>query len=178
MKSSLILVTAIALYPAGALAQSTSEQSGTVSTVRSGWNRVQRLVVASAESMPDANYSFKPTPEVRSFGELLGHLANEHYLACSPLRGEANPKDNVDFEKTTAKAELIAALKASNAYCDAAYNSAKDDAKLTQPINPNRRDTPLSLMLFNVTHDSEHYGNIVTYLRMKGIVPPSSQPSR
>ena len=66
----------------------------------------------------------------------------------------------------------------SIAYCDAAYAAIKDDVKTTTPFAPNRRHTLFSSMLLNVTHDSEHYGNLVTYLRMKGIVPPSSQPSR
>jgi uncharacterized damage-inducible protein DinB len=139
--------------------------------------RIQRLVAASAELMPETEYAFKPSKDVRSFGELIGHLANEHYMLCSSLKGEPNPKKDTDFEKTTAKAGLIQALKDSNAYCDAAY-AAKDDPKLTQPIAPNRRDTSFNVMVLNVTHDSEHYGNLVTYLRMKGLVPPSSQPSR
>jgi uncharacterized damage-inducible protein DinB len=94
------------------------------------------------------------------------------------LKGEKNPLETVDFEKKTAKAELVKAIDDSISYCDGAYVAIKDDAKTTAPMAPNRRDTPFSSMLLNVTHDSEHYGNIVTYLRLKGIVPPSSQPSR
>ena len=123
--------------------------------------------------------AFKPTPEVRSFGELIGHLANEHYLLCSPLKGEANPMAKVDFEKTTAKADLVKAINDSNAYCDAAYGV--DERRGRRPItsfSETRRDTPFRVMLLNVTHDNEHYGNIITYLRMKGIVPPSSTPTR
>jgi uncharacterized damage-inducible protein DinB len=151
--------------------------TGYTATVRNSWNSVKRYVAASAEQMPEANYGFKPTPEVRSFGELIGHLANEHYLLCSPLKGEANPMAKVDFEKTTAKADLVKAIKDSNAYCDGAYAAAKDDPKTVTPFSETRRDTPFRVMLLNVTHDSEHYGNLITYLRMKGLVPPSSQPS-
>jgi uncharacterized damage-inducible protein DinB len=115
---------------------------------------------------------------VRSFGELIGHLANEHYMLCSPLKGEANPMAKVDFEKTTGKAELVKAINDSNAYCDAAYGSMKDEAKTVTSFSETRRDTPFRVMLLNVTHDNEHYGNIITYLRMKGIVPPSSTPTR
>ena len=74
--------------------------TGYTATVRNSWNSVKRYVAASAEKMPAEHYSFKPTPEVRSFGELIGHLANEHYLLCAPLKGEANPMAKVDFEKT------------------------------------------------------------------------------
>ena len=152
--------------------------TGYTATVRNSWNTVKRYVAASAEKMPAEQYGFKPTPEVRSFGELIGHLANEHYLLCSPLKGEANPMEKVDFEKTTAKADLVKAINDSIAYCDAAYAAAKDDPKTIAPFSAEQRDTPFRVMVLNVTHDSEHYGNIVTYLRLKGIVPPSSQPSR
>jgi uncharacterized damage-inducible protein DinB len=94
------------------------------------------------------------------------------------MKGEANPHEKVDFEKKATKAEFVKDINESIAYCDAAYTAIKDDAKTTTPFAPNRRDTPFSSMLLNVTHDSEHYGNIITYLRLKGIVPPSSQPSR
>ena len=152
--------------------------TGYTATVRNSWNSVKRYVAASAEKMPAEHYSFKPTPEVRSFGELIGHLANEHYLLCSPLKGEANPMAKIDFEKTTAKADLVKAINDSNAYCDAAYAAAKDDPKTVTSFSETRRDTPFRVMLLNVTHDNEHYGNIITYLRMKGLVPPSSQPTR
>jgi uncharacterized damage-inducible protein DinB len=152
--------------------------SGYSATVRSRWNAVKRNVAASAVAMPDAGYSFKPTPDVRTFGELLGHLANEHYIFCSLVKGEKYPHEAVDFEKTTAKADMVKAINDSIAYCDPVYAALKDEAKATAPIVPNRRDTPFSALLLNVTHDSEHYGNIITYLRLKGIVPPSSAPSR
>jgi len=175
MKAAIvILALGVVVSPSPLLAQSSS--SGFTGPVKSSWTRVARLVAASAEAMPDAGYAFKPADSVRTFGQLIGHLANEHYMICSAAKGEANPHASVDYEKTTAKADLVKALKDANTYCDGAY-AITDDAKLTTPA-ANRRDTPFSGLLTNVTHDSEHYGNLVTYLRMKGIVPPSSQPSR
>ena len=165
-------VTAVSAQP------QTPPDRGYTAAVRTRWDAVKRNVAASAQAMPDASYPFKPTPDVRSFGELIGHLANEHYMFCSQLKGEKNPQEAVDFEKTTTKAELVKAINDSITYCDAAYVAMKDEEKTTAPMAPNRRDTPFSSMLLNVTHDSEHYGNIVTYLRLKAIVPPSSQPSR
>ena len=147
-------------------------------SVRARWNGIKRNISRSAAAMPDAGFAFKPTPDVRSFGELLGHLANEHYIFCSEMKGEKNPYEAVDFEKKATKADFVKDIDDSIAYCDAAYAAMKDDRKATTPYAPNRRDTPFSSMLLNVTHDSEHYGNLVTYLRLKGIVPPSSQPSR
>ena len=154
-----------------------ASDSGYTAAVRAAWNGIKRNISGSAQAMPDAGFAFKPTPDVRSFGELLGHLANEHYIFCSRMKGEKNPHEAVDFEKKTAKADFVKDINDSIAYCDAAYAAVKDDAKALAPF-PSRRDTPFSSMLGNVTHDSEHYGNLVTYLRLKGIVPPSSQPTR
>ena len=172
------IFSTVVIFSATIAASQSTNDTGYTTSVRNSWNRVKRLVAASADAMPEANYSFKPSPDVRSFGELIGHLANEHYMICSGVKGEANPQKAVDFEKTTAKADLVKALQGSNAYCDAVYAALKDDAKSLQPIGEGRRDSPFSSLLMNVTHDSEHYGNIITYLRMKGLVPPSSQPSR
>jgi uncharacterized damage-inducible protein DinB len=152
--------------------------SGYTASVRSRWNAIKRNIAGSAQAMPDSGFAFKPTPEVRTFGELLGHLTNEHYIFCSQMKGEQNPRETVDFEKKTTKEEFVKDITDSITYCDAAYAAIKDDAKTIAPLAPNRRDTLFSSMLMNVTHDSEHYGNLVTYLRLKGIVPPSSQPSR
>ena len=159
-------------------AQQPAADSSYTGVVHASWNAIKRNVAGSAQAMPDAGFAFKPTPEVRTFGELLGHLANEHYIFCSRMKGEPNPHEKVDFEKKTAKAEFVKDINDSIAYCDAAYAAMKDDAKQLAPLAPNRRDTLFGSALMNVTHDSEHYGNLVTYLRLKGIVPPSSQPSR
>lgn len=141
--------------------------------VRGGWNNIKRLVSASAAKMPDVEYGFKPTPDVRSFGQIIGHLINEHYAICASANGEASPV-NEDFEKRTAKADLVKAFDQSIAYCDAAYAATTDKTAL-QPVKLFDRDSSrLNALTVNVTHDSEHYGNLVTYLRLKGIVPPSS----
>jgi uncharacterized damage-inducible protein DinB len=151
-------------------------ESGYAASVRTRWNWIKRNIAGSAQAMPEAGFAFKPTPDVRTFGQLLGHLTNEHYIFCSLVKGETNPHASVDFEKKTTKAEVVKDMNDSIAYCDPVYAALKDEAKSIAPVGPNRRETPFSALLLNVTHDSEHYGNLVTYLRMKGIVPPSSQP--
>jgi uncharacterized damage-inducible protein DinB len=178
MKTVISHATMMLLCATMAAAQTPAPDSGYTTTVRNSWNSVKRYVAASAEKMPAEHYGFKPSPDVRSFGELVAHLANEHYLLCAPLKGEANPMEKVDFEKTTAKADLVKAINDSIAYCDAAYAAAKDEPKTIAQFSATRRGTPFSTMLLNVTHDNEHYGNMITYLRMKGIVPPSSTPTR
>ena len=146
--------------------------------VRTSWDGVKKNIAASAAALPEADYGFKPTAAVRSFGQIVGHLVNDHYLICSAAKGEQNPFAKTDFEKTASKAELAKALEASNAYCDAVYGAMTDAAALTTVEFFGDKYTKLGLLQINATHDSEHYGNLVTYLRIKGIVPPSSAPSK
>ena len=150
------------------------------SWLRNSYATNRKYLSRTADKMPENLYAMRPgaQTEVRTFGQLIGHLANEHYMICSGVKGEKNPQESVDYEKKTAKADLVKALQESNAYCDAVYGSLTDTPKLTQSATPGRSDTPFGSLLMNVTHDSEHYGNIITYLRMKGLVPPSSQPTR
>ena len=124
--------------------------------------------------MPEENYSFKPVPEVRSFGQLVGHVAEENYFFCSLATGAANP--GKDIEKTkTSKADLIAALKDAVAYCNTAFESMTDakGAQMTKFMNFDV--AKIALFSLNTAHTDEHYGNMVTYLRIKGIVPPTSE---
>jgi uncharacterized damage-inducible protein DinB len=131
-------------------------------------------ILRSAEKMPEENYGFRPTPEVRSYGQLLGHIADAQYLFCSAVLGKPNPAPGIEKTKTS-KSDLIAALKEAFAYCDSAY-AEMTDAKLAETVKFfGREQTRATVLSFNTAHNNEHYGNIVTYLRMKGIVPPSSE---
>ncbi|GIU74751.1 MAG: hypothetical protein KatS3mg004_1838 [Bryobacteraceae bacterium] len=135
---------------------------------------VKNNILRSAEKMPEENYAFRPTPEVRSFGQLLGHIADAQYLFCSAVLGKPTPAPGVEKTKTS-KADLIAALKEAFAYCDSAY-AGMTDAKLAETVKFfGREQARATVLSFNTAHNNEHYGNIVTYLRMKGIVPPSSE---
>lgn len=173
-----ILATA-ALTAAAGVAQAQQPQQHMhgsmtgVQAVQPLYDRLKDLYVRSAELMPDQHYGFKPTPEVRSYGAILGHVANENYLFCAAAKGEENP-NQADFEKTTAKAALVQALKDSFAYCDPAYRMEEMKAMEEVTFFGNK-GSRLWVLIFNATHDSEHYGNVVTYLRLKGLVPPSSQ---
>jgi len=157
--------------------------------LKASYDTVSGYLARSAEKMPEADYSFKPTPEVRSFGEIIGHVANAEFSYCSRAKGEKNPNQGNDFEKKTAKADLVKAINDSNAYCSAVYGSMTD-AMAVEPIaapappsgSQARPAQPppmrVRVLLGNVTHDQEHYGNLVTYLRLKGLVPPSSEPRK
>ncbi len=146
---------------------------------------VQTNIVKSADKFAETDYGFRPAgiaPEVRTFGQFLGHVANASYSYCSRAKGEQNP-NKTDFEKTaTAKADLAKALQGAFAYCDSVYASMTD-AQLVEmisapgPNNTTRQFTRGQVLIANLAHNNEHYGNLVTYMRAKGIVPPSSERS-
>lgn len=130
-------------------------------------------LIRAAEKMPEEHYSFKPTPEVRSFGQLIGHVADAQYLFCAPVTGATNPAPGIE-KGQTAKADLVKALKEAFAWCDKAFTMSDTDS--AQPVKFFGREQPkLTILSFKSAHDMEHYGNIVTYMRMKGLVPPSSE---
>jgi uncharacterized damage-inducible protein DinB len=131
-------------------------------------------VVRAAQKMPEENYSFKPTPEVRSFGQLVGHVADANYMFCSQATGDANPSKDIEKTKTS-KADLVAAIKDAVAYCTKSFDSMTDakGSEMVKLFNFNL--ARITLFSLNTAHTDEHYGNMVTYLRLKGIVPPTSE---
>ena len=136
---------------------------------KQAYTNVKNNILKSAEKMPEEHYGFKPAPRVRAFGQILGHLAEEQYFYCGTVIGEQKA---VDVEKTkTSKADIIAALQNSFAYCDAVYD-ALTDATAVEML---KRGTKLRVLWGNTVHDNSHYGNLVTYMRIKGLVPPSTE---
>lgn len=162
----------IPILALSAVATPAAAQNQAVNSVKPLYDQVKGWIIASAEKVPEADYSFKPTPEVRSFGQLVGHVANASYMFCSGALGSQSPSQQ-DLEELTSKAELVEAVKAAFAYCDEAY--AMTDAKALESVDFfNQTNNRLWVLNFNVAHDFEHYGNMVTYMRLKGMVPPSS----
>jgi len=136
--------------------------------------QVEGYVTKAAEQVSEADSAFKPTPEVRSFGQLIGNIADGNYEICAAALGETAPVADIEAKKTS-KADLVAAVKGSFEYCGKAYALADAEAFKVAPIWG--KDRPrFNVLVLNVAHDWEHYGNIVTYMRLKGMVPPSSQP--
>src|ERR1700738_4078016 len=135
---------------------------------------VSNVVVGAVKKMPEENNSFNPTPEVPGFGRLVGHVADASYMFCSQAIGEASPAKDIEKTKTS-KADLVAALKDGVAYCNKAFDSMTD-AKGSQMVKLFNFDlAKLTVFSINTAHTDEHYGNMVTYLRLKGIVPPTSE---
>jgi uncharacterized damage-inducible protein DinB len=173
MKRHLMTLTALLIAVPG-FAQAPAPVTG-VGTAKTVWQMSANNVLKSAEMMPEADYSFKPVATVRSFGELIGHVAGSEMMFCAAALGEA-PKAEDDIEKTVkTKAGLVAALKSAAAYCDRAYGMSDAAAGGMTKLFGSDNSKYFALML-NAAHVDEHYGNLVTYLRIKGMVPPSSQP--
>jgi uncharacterized damage-inducible protein DinB len=146
--------------------------------IKNSWNGAERNITESADQMPEADYAFKPVDSVRTFGQILAHVAGASYMYCSAAKGEKSPFGEGDFEKTaTTKAAIVKALADSNAYCDAAFNALTDASAGEMVQNPfgQGQFARATALLNNTNHLNEHYGNLVTYFRIKGMVPPSSK---
>jgi len=137
--------------------------------------QVTSWIASAAEKMPEGEYAFRPDPAVRSYGEILGHIADANYLFCSSVLGESNPSPNIEKTKTT-KADLISALHDAFAYCNRAYSALTDENAHETVKAFGQERNRLGVLWFNASHNLEHYGNLVVYMRTKGIVPPSSEP--
>ena len=136
---------------------------------------IRRNLADAAEAMPADEYAFRPTPEVRTFAQLIGHVINANWFFCSQAKQD-KPQTTTNHEQLTDKASLVKALNESLAYCDDVY-SATTDANFNQPVQMqgSRAGTVRgAILMFNTTHNNEHYGNIVVYMRLKGHVPPST----
>jgi uncharacterized damage-inducible protein DinB len=176
MRSALLSLAVLSFSGVMASARAQEEATTTlaVSTTRMLWEPMIGHITTTAEELPESTYSYKPTPEVRSFGQLIGHVAGAQYLICAAALGDP-PRKEDDIEKTRkTKAELVAALKASTQYCDRAY-AQTDKAVQGKTKLFGQERTRLFALGLNANHDAEHYGNLVTYLRLNHIVPPSSR---
>jgi len=168
--------------PATSGAGQGSASNNPISTLlRGNLTRGQNNIVKSAEMVPESLYGMRPGSqmEVRTFGQLIGHLANFSYIFCSDAKGEKNPSQDKDFEKLTSKAELVKALNTAFSYCSGVYAEVTD-ATLTETISATRDDGTkvpalrIARLITDISHNQEHYGNIVTYMRIKSMVPPTS----
>ena len=153
------------------------------SSAKAMFATIRRDLADSAEAMPDEDYAYKPHPDSRTFAALVGHVASANYFFCSMAKNESpmkTPAATGRFERLTDKAALIKVLNESLAYCDAVYDATTDanfnDPATTTAFGPMKatQTTRGLLLMFNTTHDNEHYGNIVVYMRAKGHVPPST----
>lgn len=144
------------------------------------WTVVRDNLLKMAEKMPAEYYSFKPSPEIESFGQRVAHIAGANFRICEGIKGiQSNPRR----PSVESKAELVAALKESAAACDSVFDSLTDagalekiSSRLGGPFPPDPMRTKLSTLYNMIRHSNEMYGYMCVYLRLKGIVPPSSAP--
>jgi uncharacterized damage-inducible protein DinB len=184
-KGFIVALLAIALViPAAAQnAQQTSPKDPMATWLHNAFNTNRRNIEKSAEKVPEDLYGLRPGPqeEVRTFGQILGHLANFNYMWCSQAKGEKNPGQGNDYEKLASKDLLLHTLSDAFTYCDTAYAALTDASGLevitvTQENGRKAQVPRMSLLVLNYGHNNDHYGNLVTYMRIKSIVPASSEP--
>jgi len=159
-----LLLASAALLPA---------QDNPLSTeAKQAFNAVKNNLIKMAEKVPAEAYNYQPVPEIRTFGALVGHVADSEMRTCSTLNGAAK---NLGASKMTAKADLVAALKAASEECDKAYGAMTDADAAKMIESPRGKRSKLGMLVANTTHANEEYGYMAVYLRLKGIVPPSSE---
>ena len=180
MKRAALILALAAGLPAGALAQQPATRRAAapadagITALRTNWQQVTANIVKSAEEFAEADYAYRPVATVRTVGEMIGHVAGSQFSICAAALGDpARAEDAVEKSATT-KAALVKALKESTDYCGRAYaQTAAAAGARTQLFG---QSVPrMNALALNAVHNGEHYGNLVTYMRMKGIVPPSSR---
>jgi uncharacterized damage-inducible protein DinB len=174
-----LLVLPLTLVVAGSVSAQPAAAGGAVSqAMRQSWEGANRNIKESAAQMPEADYAFKPVDTVRTFGQILAHVAGVNYLYCGAATGDKTPRTEDAIEKgATTKADIVKALDASLAYCDAAFAALTDTSAgeaIDMPFGGGK-GVRATVLLGNTAHLNEHYGNLVTYFRIKGMVPPSSK---
>jgi uncharacterized damage-inducible protein DinB len=169
----LVLAAAALVLPAALAAQA----SPGVAAAREAWQQMTTYFTRAAEQMPEGDYAFRPVATVRTFGQLIGHVAGSQRVYCAAVLGDPEPREDAVEKAATTKAALVQALKESTTYCERAY-ALTDAQAAARASSMGDAGTKLGFLAQNATHNAEHYGNLVTYLRIKGMVPPSSQPRR
>jgi uncharacterized damage-inducible protein DinB len=139
---------------------------------RAAWYSINDVILASAARMPEEHYGFQPTKDVRTFAQILAHVAADRYTTCGPTVGRRAP--TLGYDKLQDKKEISEILRDSAAVCDMAYGLLSDENASFRYRAFNGEYTRFALLVSNITHNSEHYGNLVTYMRLKGVVPPST----
>jgi uncharacterized damage-inducible protein DinB len=153
--------------------------------VQRQFQQIQGLIMKSAEKVGEDLYSFKPTPDVRSLGGVIGHVADGNRLLCTAASGQGVDFERImkgDFsavqvhEKKTSKAEIIAALNETKAFCESVFAKIDDSTGLEPvPWFGGQKMAKLMILTQANSHTWEHYGNLVTYMRLKNIIPPTSE---
>ena len=145
------------------------------SIVERGYKNTQRNLTEAAEKMPEADYSFKPTPQMRPFSQLVAHVALAQFGTCSTLKGQPDPHKDDKEENFKTKSEAVALLKASTALCDEAFAGLTDE-NMHELLKAGNNEAARGLFVTGTnSHGQEMYGTMAVYLRLKGITPPTTE---
>ena len=175
MNRSTMVILAASAVSLGGVVYAQTPIGALITAQKNTYNGVKGNWLKTAEKMPEENYNFKPTPDVQSFAERVAHMAGQA-AGCSRIKGEAKPNPATG---KTSKADLVAALKASFDECDAAWESMNDTTAVEMMAGRGGAMTPkIATLIGNNVHLNEVYGATAVYLRLKGIVPPSSEGAR
>lgn len=174
MQRKTMMVPALVLLAAGAGAQAPTTATGPIAEVQRSYNGVKANILKAAETMPADAYSYKPTPDIRTFARVVNHVSEAQLRSCGTLNGDGASLPKVPAE-TADKAAIVEALKASFAECDKAMAGATD-TNLTElmAVGPMKRSR-IGLLWGTVSHDNEQYATLALYMRLKGLTPPSSE---
>ncbi|MGH9805331.1 MAG: DinB family protein [Candidatus Acidiferrales bacterium] len=170
-----LLLAALGVQPALVA----GDNSGETADLIKAWNGAGKKLVAMAEDFPEAKYDYRPTPEVRTFAEQLLHVAGSTYFFASLVKGEKPGEEDLSRETYKTKADVVAAFKKAVADGEA-FMRETGEAGLERPVKLPWEEAPVtarSLWFLTIEHAGEHYGNLVVYYRLNGMVPPASRQS-
>ncbi len=173
MKSTFVATVAL-VFATSSFAAAQTPANPMHGSLKAVFDTLKGNIAKTAEKVPEDLYSFKPTPEVRSLGQLIGHISDAQFGMCATAAGEKPPQNGIEKSATT-KAALSKALNDSIAYCDKVFAGLNDTKGMEVIKFFTGPTTRLGVLAFNNAHSYEHYGNLVTYMRLKNIVPPSSE---
>jgi uncharacterized damage-inducible protein DinB len=143
--------------------------------VRGQWKSTVENITRAAEEMTETEFNFRPVATVRSFGEIVAHVAGAQNSICAAALGDKVPAEDAVEKSATTKAAILAALKQSTEYCGKAYQLTT--TRFNEGVDLfGSKTTRFGALSLNLMHVAEHYGNLVTYMRMSGKVPPTSKP--
>ena len=169
------IALATVMVSGAALAQSPAASSGPAAEVQHSYAAVKANILKAADRMPAEDFQYKPTPDIRTFGRVVNHITEAQLHMCGPVNHTAADAMGKVPAETANKAEIIAALQGSFAECDKAFASASDQNLGDAFEVFKTRRSRIGLLWGAVSHDNEQYATLALYLRLKGLVPPSSE---
>ena len=170
-----LTIATILFTATSAFAQSAPASAGPAAEVLRSYKAQELNILKAVEKMPAADFAYKPTPDIRTFGRVVNHITEAQFHTCTALNGMPFDKTKIPTEEAT-KDTIVAALKASFEECDKAYTGLKDASVLEAiSVSPTVKRTRIGMAWGNVSHDNEQYATLSLYLRLKGIAPPTSE---